>query len=66
MTERRAYTINETAGLLGVSAMTIRRYIRAGILRGFRTGEGGDWRIASTEIDRFIQQQMDKEHGKKD
>ncbi len=63
--EKRAYSLKETAVSLGVSTITIRRYLASGMIQGFRTGIGGHWRIPTEEIDRFIREQLHREHQQK-
>jgi len=48
-------TTREAADALRVTPETIRRYVRAGAIDATTT-PGGDLRIASTEIDRFLPQ----------
>jgi excisionase family DNA binding protein len=46
------YTVDETARLLRVSPITIRRYIAAGQLEAVRVGRGV--RVHREAIDRFV------------
>jgi excisionase family DNA binding protein len=48
----RVYTPGEVATTLRVSQATISRAIRSGRLKAFRVG--GQWRILSSELGRFI------------
>jgi excisionase family DNA binding protein len=49
---RRAFSITETAKILGVSRISIRRLINRGLLRANRTLR--HLRISESEIDRFL------------
>jgi excisionase family DNA binding protein len=51
---RRAFSIKETAIILGVSPPSVRRLIARGLLRANRTLR--HIRISEAEIDRFLEQ----------
>jgi excisionase family DNA binding protein len=52
-------TVDEAAAYLQLNPETIRRYLRAGVLRGERLpgakGRGGPWRVRRCELDRIVQ-----------
>jgi hypothetical protein len=50
---RKAYSIRETAGALGISATSVRRLIQRGLLRPNRALR--HLLISAIEIDRFLQ-----------
>lgn len=50
--ERRAYTTQEVANILGVSYSGLRRYLLSGEIKFFRTGLRGI-RISADEVERF-------------
>lgn len=52
MSEFKIYTTDEIAKLLGVSRMTVIRYIRRGKLKSFRVGRL--IRVTSEMIDEYI------------
>ena len=60
--ERQAYSVQETADMLGVSTSTIWRAIRNGDIRSFRIGtnERAPVRIAATELLRILQGDNDR------
>lgn len=49
-------TTGEAAERCGVKINTIKRWIRAGLIKAVQT-PGGHWRIPASEFDRFLQQQ---------
>jgi excisionase family DNA binding protein len=55
----RLMTVDEAAAYLQLNPETIRRYLRAGVLRGERLpgakGRGGPWRVRRCELDRIVQ-----------
>lgn len=46
------YTVSELTGTLGVSAQTIKRYIKSGKLPARKIG--GKWKITRGDLERFI------------
>ncbi len=51
----RAYSVAETAKMLEVSALTIRRYIDSGKIKAFRFTKRGPWLIDEAEVQRIMQ-----------
>lgn len=52
-----SHTIKEAAPILGVAEATLRAMVRNGRLRAYKVGTGGpkaQWRITSTELERFM------------
>ena len=63
MTER-LLTPAEVGQRLGVSAYTIREWLKVGRLRGFRLGATKlGWRVRESDLDRFIEQLAKGEPG---
>lgn len=54
--EKKVYTVEETAELLHVAPITIRRAIKAGKIKAFRVGPGirSPLRISFIEIERLL------------
>jgi excisionase family DNA binding protein len=52
--ERRAYSVTETATLLGVHPNTVRNYVTAGLLVVCRPVEGGRVLIPAGSIDALL------------
>lgn len=54
--EKKVYTVEETAELLHVAPITIRRAIKAGKIKAFRVGPGvrSPLRISYAEIERLL------------
>ncbi len=48
------YTVEETAGILKLSAYTVRRLLREGKLRGIKVGAGQQWRIRRGDLDHYL------------
>ncbi len=53
-------TVAQVAERLKVNRETVRRWLRAGQLRGTLLGDRAGWRIPASEVERFI----DPERGK--
>ena len=52
-----SYTIKGAAPIVGVTEPTLRAMVRSGRLRAYKVGTGGpksQWRITSTELERFM------------
>jgi len=49
----------EAAALLGEGPNEIRAKLVAGIIRGWRTGDTGHWRIPRQSLDEYIARQLD-------
>jgi len=47
------YTVEEVAGLLKVAPQTVRRYLVAGKMKGFKIGK--DWRITESDLQTFVE-----------
>ena len=48
----RLITLQETAEILSISEVGVRRLLKTGKLKGFKVG--GLWRISKEEINRFL------------
>jgi excisionase family DNA binding protein len=55
------YTVKEVADLLKVDVTTIRRYLRAGHLKGIQIKKRGNWRIPEEELRRFLDDSSGRE-----
>jgi excisionase family DNA binding protein len=53
--ERRAYRVDETAEILGVSTSTIRNWVRDGRLRALRPAGSGAVLVPASEIARLLE-----------
>ena len=51
--EQRFLTVQEVAGIMRVSSMTVYRLIKSGALRATRVG--GSWRIGTSDVDDFLE-----------
>ena len=47
-------TVGDVSGSLKVSEETVRRWARAGLLRGIKTSRRGDWRFRRKDLDGFV------------
>jgi excisionase family DNA binding protein len=47
-------TTNEVASLLKVNPETVKRWLRRGLMRGSLLSDRAGWRIARTEVERFM------------
>lgn len=56
--KRRAVNLQEAADMLAVSKITVRRAIRNGMLRAFRFGSRGSYRITIDEIENFMERSI--------
>lgn len=54
--ELRYYSVPQVSRMLNVHENTVKRYIREGVLKGFKVNRRGDWRISETELDNFVKQ----------
>ena len=61
-TSNRKHTLQQAAGRIGVHEKTLRKYIRAGLLRAFKTPSvskfGGRFRIAELDLEKFRARHM--------
>jgi excisionase family DNA binding protein len=56
MVDERLWTVAELAKHLQVTEWTVRQWLKAGRLHGYRPGgTKAGWRIANSEVSRFIQ-----------
>ena len=56
MEHERWYTVKQVAKHLQVSAVTVRRWLRDGLLRGSRLPGKAGWRIPAGELERFLRE----------
>ncbi len=49
-------TVKDVADRLRVSAETVRRWLRAGQLRGIWLSDRAGWRIPASELERFLRE----------
>ena len=56
MVRERLWTVAELADYLHVTEWTVRHWLKAGKLQGYRPGgTKAGWRIADAEVERFLQ-----------
>lgn len=48
-------TPEDAAALLQVSSATVRKWLRKGVIKGTKVGEGRLWRISEATINEFVQ-----------
>jgi len=53
MTPENAYTTKQAAEYLQISEWTVRRYLREGVIKGFKLGQS--WRIKESELDKLME-----------
>lgn len=53
--ERKVFTVQETAKMLAVAPITIRKAIKSGKIKAIQISAKGRYRIHSEEIDHFMQ-----------
>ena len=53
MTAERLYTLKEASEALGISPLTLRKWIIAGQIVGTKIGK--QWRITETDLQNFIE-----------
>jgi len=51
-TDIQVLTVEEVAGILGISEEVVRKQLRQGRLHGVRVGK--EWRIAKVELERYL------------
>ena len=49
-------TPEQVAEILNMSVITVKKWLRAGKLKGVKIGSRGDWRIKENDLEKFIQQ----------
>ena len=59
-TADRLLTVQEVAGIMRVSNMTVYRLIRSGELKAARVGRG--YRIRESEVDAYLDREMPEVH----
>lgn len=52
--DKKAVSLKEAAGILGVSIDTVRRAIKAGTLRAFQLNRKGNWMVPLEEVEGFL------------
>jgi excisionase family DNA binding protein len=53
------YTVEEISEMLKIPALSIRKYLRDGILQGHRIGK--HWRIPKESLEKFLQDTSNKQ-----
>jgi len=59
--KKRLYSPEEAAQELGVSMLTVRKWLRAGTLTGFKMGRL--WRVEEKDLEEFIKKQRGDRDG---
>ncbi len=54
MSSERWYTVAEAADALHAHPETVREWLRRGLLRGTLINRRAGWRVAQSELDRFL------------
>lgn len=54
----RLLDVNEVAEILGLSAATVRRYVKAGKLKAFYKGAGSKMKFPPDEVEKFINENL--------
>ncbi len=54
MEDQNLLTVIEVAKRLRVTPEAVRRWLRAGQLKGFMLGDRGGWRVRAGEVESFI------------
>jgi excisionase family DNA binding protein len=61
MTQERYLTVSEVAERLRVSEFTVRNWLRAGKLRGYRPGgTKAGWRVTEDDLQRFVAETVNR------
>lgn len=63
MEHERWYTVEQVAERLQVAEVTVRRWLREGLLRGSRLPGKAGWRIPASELERFLQERSGRAPG---
>lgn len=50
-------TPEEVANTLNMSVLTVKKWLRAGKLKGVKIGTRGDWRVKETDLEKYIESQ---------
>lgn len=53
-TEIKVYTVEQAAKKLSVSDQTVRLWLREGLIKGTKIGDGRIWRITEEAITEFL------------
>jgi excisionase family DNA binding protein len=56
---KELYSVDEIKQILQLGELTIRRYLKAGLLKGFKVGRF--WRVEAEELERFISESIGEE-----
>lgn len=60
-------TVREIARAQNISTTTVYRALRAGLLKGHRIGQRGDWRVVEEDLTRWLAEgaptQKEQTHG---
>ena len=56
------YTVQEVADIMKVEPRTIKKWLTAGSLKGFKLSDSprSEWRITGEQLQNFIKQRMEK------
>jgi excisionase family DNA binding protein len=54
--QERLLTVGDVASHVGVNIETVRRWLRAGALRGIRLGTKAGWRIRRRDLETYLEQ----------
>lgn len=54
----RLLDVNEVAEILGLSAATVRRYVKAGKLKAFYKGAGSKMKFPPEEVEKLINENL--------
>ena len=52
------YSLTEIQNMLGMSHKSVLHYVNAGLLKAYRIGEGGKYRVAEEDLKDFLQREM--------
>jgi excisionase family DNA binding protein len=61
----KTYSVEEVAKMLGISEVTLRKYLRNGVIHGSKIGQA--WRITEEEVKEFYDKNSNRhiERGEK-
>ena len=63
MEHERWYTVEQVAERLQVAEVTVRRWLREGLLQGSRLPGKAGWRIPAGELERFLRERSGHQMG---